>query len=270
MTRTWLAGLAGLALAAGLGLLGAAVLRPAPLPPPETVRVPGGVDRVRPAGEFRIGTRVVDAPVEVRAAAAIEVMVRHVSEADYARCMAEGACPEVPSAGRADHAQVGVSHTDATAYAVWLSMRTGLAWRLPTEAEWLRAAGDRGFDTALAPEASGTDPAVRWLAAYRREAERRGDADGVLHPLGHFGRNDRGVEDIAGNIWEWTATCFQNGTLTPDGAAVATRVEHCGVRVAQGLHRAFVVEFIRDARSGGCGAGVPPDYLGFRLVRDAA
>ncbi|MES2551670.1 MAG: formylglycine-generating enzyme family protein, partial [Pseudomonadota bacterium] len=28
------------------------------------------------------------------------------------------------------------------------------------------------------------------------------------------------------------------------------------------------VDFIRDARSGGCAAGVPPDYLGFRLVLD--
>jgi hypothetical protein len=29
-----------------------------------------------------------------------------------------------------------------------------------------------------------------------------------------------------------------------------------------------VVDFIRDARAGGCGVGVPPSNLGFRLVRD--
>ena len=76
------------------------------------------------------------------------------------------------------------------------------------------------------------------------------------------------VADIAGNIWEWTETCFQNGTLTPDGTGFATRSDYCGVRAVQGKHRAFVIDFIRDARSGGCAAGVPPDYLGFRLVRD--
>lgn len=30
----------------------------------------------------------------------------------------------------------------------------------------------------------------------------------------------------------------------------------------------MVVDFIRDASAGGCGSGVPPDFLGFRLVRE--
>ena len=98
----------------------------------------------------------------------------------------------------------------------------------------------------------------------------RGAADLEAHPLGHFGVNTAGVADMAGNIWEWTQTCFQNGTLSPDGAAILTQSEYCGVRAVQGKHRAFVIDFIRDARSGGCAAGVPPDYLGFRLVRDIA
>ncbi|TNC43206.1 formylglycine-generating enzyme family protein, partial [Rubellimicrobium rubrum] len=32
-------------------------------------------------------------------------------------------------------------------------------------------------------------------------------------------------------------------------------------------HRAAVIDFVRDASSGGCAAGVPPHHLGFRLVR---
>jgi formylglycine-generating enzyme required for sulfatase activity len=53
------------------------------------------------------------------------------------------------------------------------------------------------------------------LPAYRREVVLRGEADLELpHPmLGHFGLNDHGVADMAGNIWEWTDTCFQNGTI---------------------------------------------------------
>jgi hypothetical protein len=48
----------------------------------------------------------------------------------------------------------------------------------------------------------------------------------------------------------------------------APQTTNCGVRIAQGVHRAYVTDFIRDARGGGCAAGVPPTNLGFRLVRE--
>jgi len=77
------------------------------------------------------------------------------------------------------------------------------------------------------------------------------------------------LADVAGNIREWTTTCFQNGTLSPDGTGIAARSDYCSVRAVQGKHRAFVIYFIRDARSGGCAARVPPDYLGVLLILDA-
>lgn len=259
----FVAAVAVLVAAGGLSL---ALPRPG-LPMPQTVRMEATSQSYRPAGEFRQGTRIVDAPAEVIAAAAIEIMVYHVSQADYARCVTEGACLEAPSTNRADRAQTHVNHADATAYARWFSTRTGVEWRLPTDAEWVRLAGDRAFDDAFEAEANGPDPSRRWIASYRREVERRGEADLQPHPLGHFGLNDQGVADIAGNIWEWTDSCFQNGTVSTDGTMIETRAGYCGVRAVQGRHRGFVIDFIRDARSGGCAAGVPPDYLGFRLVR---
>jgi len=241
---------------------------------PETVKIAAGPQDYRPAGEFRQGTRVVDAPIEHRTAPALEIMKYHVNEADYALCVAADACPPAvasnPASAQLDFPQTNINHADAIAYATWFSNRTGQVWRLPTDAEWLRAAAERGNDDGFGRDANGGDPSRRWIASYLREVELRGDADLDPHPLGHFGVNNLGVADMAGNVWEWTETCFQNGTLTANGDAIATLADYCGVRAVQGKHRAFVIDFIRDARSGGCAAGVPPDYLGFRLVHDTA
>ncbi len=240
-----------------------------PLNAPETVHLAAARQDYRPAGEFRQGNRLVDAPKQQQDVGALDVMKHQVSEADYALCVTEGACPPVPSGQQADFAQTGINHTDATAYATWFSDRTGQNWRLPSDVEWLRAAAERGSEDGFSAAANGTDPSRRWIASYLREVQLRGEADLVAHPAEHFGVNSVGVADMAGNIWEWTETCFQNGTLSPDGAAILTQSDYCGVRAVQGKHRAFVIDFIRDARSGGCAAGVPPDYLGFRLVRDS-
>ncbi len=242
--------------------------RTMPIEPPEMVRIAAGVQTYRPAGEFRQGTQVVDAPQEKRAVGALEIMKYQVSEADYAVCVAEGACRTAPTGGVAGAAQTGISYADATDYAAWVSRRTGEAWRLPSDAEWLRAAGDRAVSDGLGDASLAADPSRRWIASYAREVKLRGAADLAHHPQGHFGLNDRGVADVAGNVWEWTDSCFENGTLSADGRSIAQRSSYCGVRAVQGKHRAFIIEFIRDARVGGCAAGVPPDYLGFRLVRD--
>jgi hypothetical protein len=54
-------------------------------------------------------------------------------------------------------------------------------------------------------------------------------------------------------------------TLEPTGAVRVSNT-NCGVRVVQGAHRTYMTDFIRDPRTGGCAAGVPPANLGFRLV----
>ena len=56
--------------------------------------------------------------------------------------------------------------------------------------------------------------------------------------------------------------------LEQTGAAQVTNT-NCGVRVVQGAHRTYMTDFIRDPRTGGCAAGVPPANLGFRLIVDA-
>ena len=215
------------------------------------------------------GTRSVDAPREIRTADRdLEIMKYPVSEALYSLCVADDACAATTVAGLPDVPQTDISYTDAIDFARWYSDMTKQTWRLPTDDEWVRAAGERYVDAGLGIDKTEDDPSKRWLANYRRLVSERGDADVELHPQGHFGVNELGVFDIAGNVWEWTESCFINGQVSDDGSTVVEQTTYCGVRAVQGKHRAFIIEFVRDAKVGGCAVGIPPDYLGFRLVRE--
>jgi formylglycine-generating enzyme required for sulfatase activity len=232
---------------------------------PPVVILPAGPFASRATGDFRRDGRSVDAPLMTDTAPApLAIMARQVSRRDYAACVADGDCVAAVTTGADDMPQTGVSWQDATAYAVWLSGETGMDWRLPSDAEWQRAAAERAANTAVA---SSDDPAQRWLAQYAATTRQRGPADPVLRQGGAFGANSQGVEDIAGNVWEWTDSCMISATATGTGP-FSLADPYCGVRIAQGRHPAAVIDFVRDAQTGGCGMGLPPDHLGFRLVRD--
>lgn len=237
---------------------------------PETVRIASRAYSYRAEGSFLAEGAVVDGPmVTVSAAPPMEIMTYQVSVADYAQCVGDGACePAQLTQGRraANLPVTGVSFDDAQAYAGWLSARTGTTWRLPTVAEWVFAAGSRAADEALGLAPDAANPSTRWIAAYEREAA---IADGPAAPLprGIGGINEFGVADLAGAVWEWTASCDGRTTLGADGT-VLRRLESCGAHYLEGKHRAAMTNFVRDAASGGCSSGLPPDNLGFRLVRE--
>lgn len=270
----------GLLLPAGLLMLalGGLAVQLAPLPAlfgpdhavaPATVTLPPGVLTYRAPDTYLRDGRQVDAPeIEVVFDQPLTIMQYQVSAADYAACVVADACaPAEPrNAGIGDIPVTGVNYNDAIAYADWLSARTGQIWTLPSEAEWAYAAGERFADDALGLGEDGTNPALRWIADYRKEAARKRAADPMPRQLGFYGANENGVHDIAGNVWEWTDTC--NSTVHVDAAgAVLSAISACTIRVLAGQHRTPMSTFIRDARSGGCSVGTPPDNLGFRLVR---
>lgn len=222
-------------------------------------------------GEFLKAGRIVDRPQQSTVIPRpLEIMAYQVSTAEYASCVADGACraPDGPD-GTGDLSVTGISFHDAVAYAAWLSGKTGERWRLPTDVEWAFAAAERLGDDALGVlENDAANPAARWIAAYRERSATK-VRDVTPKPRGTFGANGRGLLDIAGNVWEWTSTCYTRAHIDGSGNIVQS-TENCGVRVTGGRHRAYMTSFLRDGKSGGCAAGIAPDNLGVRLVKDPA
>ena len=98
----------------------------------------------------------------------------------------------------------GVSWYEASAYAAWKAARRGAAGcRLPTEAEWEKAA--RGINGRKYPW--GDEPPNARLANFAWGAK---PSVGHPTPVGLYplGETPEGVSDLAGNVWEWCSDLF--------------------------------------------------------------
>lgn len=235
----------------------------------ETVTIAPQDFSYRVAGEFSRERLPINAPLErPRLPHSLVIMKAQVSEADFGHCVQDGVCRSTgqTDALRSNVPVAAVSWDDATAYAQWLSEKTGETWRLPTDKEWVFAAGTRAKDDAINTDSN--DVIERWIAKFEQESERSRIIDRRARVTGSFGANEYGLLDVAGNVWEWTDTCFIRQDMDLQNRPVGEPLVNCGVRTIEGAHRTYATSFIRDATGGGCSTGIPPDNLGFRLVRD--
>jgi formylglycine-generating enzyme required for sulfatase activity len=100
-----------------------------------------------------------------------------------------------------NHPVVGVTWYEACAFCRWLSAELGYEVRLPTEAEWERAA--RGTDGRIYPYAGDYDPA---------KGNTSDTGIGRTSAVGSFpdGASPEGLLDMSGNVWEWCQTQWRS------------------------------------------------------------
>ncbi len=151
-----------------------------------------------PAGVFNMGIEGANSnerPVHEVYLDAYYIGIFEVTNAEYAQFV-EAAGRPAPSTffdsffDGENQPVGGVSWEDADAYCKWAGKR------LPTEAEWERAA--RGTDGRAHPW--GNAPPDRIRANYQRHEKR-------TTPVGSYpeGISPHGLYDMCGNVWEWVA-----------------------------------------------------------------
>jgi toxoflavin biosynthesis protein ToxD len=256
-----------------------------------------------PAGPFMIGTPERDlsrlakayggtresyreeSPQHTLTLAAFEIAQVPVTNALYTPFVAAtGARPPIswrgpaPPEHLADHPVVDVSWADANAFCTWLNAEirdweSGIGagapdpqspvasrqlFRLPTEAEWERAA--RGTDGRTFPWGQ------TWDAS---RANTRDGGRGGTSPIGAYagGASPAGCLDMAGNVWQWTASLdalypYQPADGREDPGAP-------GRRILRGGCYANPHGYARCACRFRLAPMVRNEFLGFRLARNA-
>ena len=166
------------------------------------------------------------------------------------------------------HPVVGVTWHDALQYVVWLSVQTGQAYRLPSEAEWeyaCRAGTKSAFsfgeeiNTSLANYDGNTSYNGSPKGQYRQGTTRAGE----------FPPNPWGLFDMHGNVWEWVQdVVHDNYDGAPlDGSAWEEGGDQ-GRRILRGGSWLYNPRYLRSALRNGFSSALSNDIVGFRVARN--
>jgi len=218
-----------------------------------------------PEGWFAMGCetgRDDEKPVHRVWVDAFELAICQVTNAEYACFLAATKAPEPMNWTDANFSDprmpvVAVSWHEAANYCEWLSGATGKYYRLPSEAEWERAA--RGGAESLlyawgdAPPETIPDYAKRWKLGPE--------------PVGLYAPNAYGIYNLGDNVHEWCADWYDEGYYAralernPQGPQSGTR------RASRGGSWRHHIKVTRTAAR----SSIPPEFhyadYGFRIAR---
>lgn len=158
-----------------------------------------------------------------------------------------------------NHPVVCVSWDDVQSYCKWLSKRIGLIFKMPTEAQWEKAA--RGIDSRKYPWGNG-EPDEK-LANFDKKI-------GKTSPLGSYpdGASPYGLLDMAGNVWEWCKDAYKSDYYKESPTKNPPGPDSDSKRVQRGGCWDYDAGYLRCAFRG---QGTPHlcfNIVGFRLCQD--
>lgn len=155
-----------------------------------------------------------------------------VTFAEWDACLAGGGCngyrPFDRGWGRGSRPVIEVSWNDAQAYVAWLKRKTGKTYRLLSETEWEYVAR------------AGTRTRYWWGKkvgighALCQGCDSPWDRDQRTVPAGSFPANRFGLHDVAGNVSEWVADCWNYGYADAPWNGDAWLSGDCRKRVQRG------------------------------------
>jgi len=194
---------------------------------------------VVPAGTFTMGSpstdkdRAVDEGPQHRVTIARQFAVGKfaVTFDDWDACVAAGGChtykPDDEGWGRGSRPAINVPWAAIGAYVEWLSLKTGKAYRLLTEAEWEYSA--RAGSTTAYYWGSNIGTGNATCNGCGSQWDNKQTA-----PVGSFPANEFGLYDMAGNVWEWVEDCYHDkyGGAPADSSVWTTG--DCSYRVVRG------------------------------------